>query len=280
MLDLVASYRPHLSLAAIALGAIALSGKAGETGIAALVAGLVGALSIVPHLTPSAAPISEGSPTITVMTFNVGISNPNRGDVASFIARADPDVVFIFESSFEWEDTIRTSGLPLQIVSIVPRGRLAGVTVLARPELRPGRIDVDLTGEVAAVAVDLGDRRVEVLGIHPLSPTTASRAAARDRLIGEAARWVAGRPGEVVVVGDLNATPWSHVFTRLRIAGGLTDTFRGSGYQSTWPEGWGPLMIPIDHVLHTDGLGSNDRRTGPALGSAHRPVVVEIGFSG
>jgi endonuclease/exonuclease/phosphatase (EEP) superfamily protein YafD len=39
-------------------------------------------------------------------------------------------------------------------------------------------------------------------------------------------------------------------------------------------------MIPIDHVLHTGGLGSTDRRTGPAYGSAHRPVLVEIGFAG
>ena len=37
-------------------------------------------------------------------------------------------------------------------------------------------------------------------------------------------------------------------------------------------------MIPIDHVLHTAGLGTEGRRTGPALGSAHRPVIVEVGW--
>ena len=277
--DVVASYRPHLSLVALTLGAVSLLGRAWSPGAAATVAGLVGILSLLPHLAADPVPIVDGSPTITVMTFNVGISNPSRSDVARFIAETDPDVVFIFESSFEWEDTIRASGLPLQIVSVVPRGRLAGVTVLARPDLRPGRIDVGITGEVAAVTVDLGSERIEVLGIHPLSPTSAARAAARDRLIGEAALWVAGRPGEVVVVGDLNATPWSSVFTRLRVAGGLIDTLRGRGFQPTWPEGWAAAMIPIDHVLHTDGLGSDRRRTGPALGSAHRPVVVEIGFA-
>ena len=278
--DLPASFRPQLSACALALASPALFVKPRGPALAGAGAAVLGLVAMVPHLVDTGPSIAEGSPTITVMSFNVGISNPNRQEVADYIGEVDPDVVFIFESSFEWEDAIRASDLPLQIVSIVPRGRLAGVTVLVNPDLRPGRIDVDLDGEVAAVSVDLGDRRVEVLGIHPFSPTTSIRAGARDRLLADAAGWIAGRPGEVVVVGDLNATPWSHAFTRLRIDGGLIDTLRGRGLQPSWPEGWGPLMIPIDHVLHTRGLASVGRRTGPALGSAHRPVVVEIGFAG
>ena len=137
--------------------------------------------------------------------------------------------------------------------------------------------DVPLDGEVAAIEIDLGDERITLLGIHPVSPTTSARAAARDRLILGAADWVAQRPGEVVVVGDLNATPWSQVYSTLRLRGGLIDTLRGRGLQPSWPEGWGPLMIPIDHALHTRGLGSANRHTGPAFGSEHRPVIVEIG---
>lgn len=279
VLDLVASFRPQLSAVLVAVGLLAVAGRA-ATGWAAIAIGVLGLASMMPHLADASPPIAAESPTVRVMSFNVGISNPNRSAVAEFIGAENPDVVFIFESSFEWEDTIRAAGLPLQLVSVVPRDNLAGVTVLARPDLRPRRIDVDLGGEVAAVEVDLGDERITVLGIHPLSPTTAARAAARDRLILEAADWVAEQPGEVVLVGDLNATPWSQVYSTLRWRGGLVDTLRGNGLQPTWPEGWGPLMIPIDHALHTRGLGSERRHTGPALGSAHRPVVVEVGWRG
>jgi endonuclease/exonuclease/phosphatase (EEP) superfamily protein YafD len=278
--DLASNFRPQTSVVLVILGAATLAGTVRRLGWPTLGVGVIGLLSVVPHLLDSPPTIADESATVRLMSFNVGISNPNRVAVAEFIAEEDPDVVFIFESSFEWEDTIRSAGLPLEIVSIVPRGRLAGVTVLARSALRPARVEVDLGGEVAAVEVDLGDRRIEVLGIHPLSPTTAGRASARDGLISRAADWVTTRQGEVVVVGDLNATPWSHAYATLRLRGGLVDTLRGSGFQPTWPEGWGALMIPIDHVLHTGGLGSTDRRTGPAYGSAHRPVLVEIGFAG
>lgn len=279
VLDLAANFRPQTSFALVVLGSVAVAGRAFGPGLPTLAVGFIGLVSLVPHLLATPPGIADGSPTIRVMTFNVGISNPNRAEVAAFISEEDPDVVFIFESSFEWEDAIRDAGLPLQIVAVVPRGRLAGVTVLARPELRPGHVDVDLRGEVAAIGVDLGDERIEVLGIHPLSPTTGERAEGRDALIARATDWVATRPGEVVVVGDLNATPWSHAYSALRVRGRLVDTLRGRGFQPTWPEGWGVLMIPIDHVLHTPGLGSADRRTGPAFGSAHRPVLVEIGFA-
>lgn len=278
LLDLTANFRPQQAAVLLPLGALALLGHR-RIGSALLVVGLVDAALVAPYLVGSGAGIT-GEDRIEVMTFNVGISNPNRLAVADYIASEDPDVVFIFESSFEWEDAIRASDLPLQIVSVVPRGRIAGVTVLARPSLRPGSIEVAIGGEAAAVTVDLGDSRVDVLGVHPPSPTTAARSGRRDAILAAAGEWVLDRPGEVIVVGDFNATPWSHAFRGLRRRAGLIDTMRGAGLQPSWPDGWGVLALPIDHILHTSGLASADRRTGPAFGSAHRPVVVSIGHSG
>ena len=280
MFDLAANFRPQMSVVLVACGAVALAGRAWRPGWPTLALGVVGLLSLAPHQLDSPPAIAEGSPTIQVMTFNGGISNPNRGSVAEFIASEQPDVVFVFESSFEWEDAFRAANLPLQIIASVPRTRLAGVTVLARPDLRPRLLEVELGGEVAVIEIDLGAERITLLGLHPLSPTSVARSRARDELLIRAAGWVSMRPGEVVVVGDLNATPWSHAYSALRLGGGLVDTLRGRGLQPTWPDGWGFLMIPIDHVLHTRGLGSTDRRTGPAFGSTHRPVLVRIGVAG
>ena len=276
LLDLAANFRPQQALALLVLGFFALFGNRAIALALLLTAGLNAAL-VAPYLLWGSDELA-GDAQIEVLSFNVGISNPNRADVAEFIAVEDPDVVFIFESSFEWEDAIRAANLPLQIVAVVPRGRIAGVTVLARPELLPGAIEVSIGGEAAAVSLDLGDDRVDFIGVHPPSPTTAERSARRDELLAAAAEWVRSRPGEVVLVGDLNATPWSHALRNLRHKGGLTDTMRGAGLQPSWPEGWGWLAIPIDHVLHTSGLAAADRRTGPSFGSAHRPVLVTIGL--
>lgn len=277
-LDLAANFRPQLAAITLLLGLVALAGQRGVA-VLVLAAGVVNAVVVVPHLL-FGGPGITGADRIEVMVFNVGVSNPNREEVVGFIASEDPDVVFLFESSFEWEAAIRSADLPLRLVTIVPRGRVAGVTVLARPSLLPGVVEVRLGGEAAALAVNLDGERIEILGLHPPSPTDATRSGRRDRMLAGAGDWVAGRDREVVVVGDLNATTWSHAFVTLRERGGLIDTLAGSGLQPTWPDGWGPLSIPIDHVLHTAGLGSEDRHTGPAFGSAHRPVLVAIGHSG
>jgi endonuclease/exonuclease/phosphatase (EEP) superfamily protein YafD len=210
LFDLTANFRPQQAVLLLGFGMVAMVGRP-RWSVLLLAVGLVDAALVAPYLVGGGGELT-GVDRIEVMTFNVGISNPNRLAVAEFIAAEDPDVVFIFESSFEWEDAIRASDLPLQIVSVVPRGRIAGVTVLARPSLRPGAVDVTLGGEAAAVTLDLGEGRVDVLGVHPPSPTTSARSERRDEMLTAAAEWVRGRPGEVIVVGRSEMSyPKSHV---------------------------------------------------------------------
>ncbi len=199
----------------------------------------------------------------------------------SWLVREDPDVVFLFESSVEWEDAAIDAVLGLAFIAVVPRERLSGVTVLARSELAARVIETPFDpAEGIGIEVTTGGERVSVLGLHPPSPTSASRAEARDRLLAEGGDWMADRDGAAMLVGDLNATPWSHAFRDLLRRGDLTDSLRGRGLQPTWPEGAGPFMIPIDHALVGDGLVVVDRRTGPANGSEHRPLVVEAAVTG
>ena len=83
----------------------------------------------------------------------------------------------------------------------------------------------------------------------------------------------------VLLLGDLNATPWSHPFKRLLQETGLIDGSRGMGYQPTWPAGVLPLLIPIDHCLHSQELRVVHKEVGPMVGSDHYPVIVDFAFS-
>ena len=83
-----------------------------------------------------------------------------------------------------------------------------------------------------------------------------------------------------MVIGDLNATPWSVDFRHLEEAGGLINSQRGHGIQPTYPAfplAW-PMRIAIDHCLHSYNLATLERRVGPALGSDHLPIEVVLGF--
>ena len=276
--DLLSSYRPVLGAALFVLGLIALLFDR-EAGLAALLAGAVGLASLFPFYLGSRPVPAADAATIEVVSFNVTLANPNRIEIAQYLVEEDPDVVFLFESNSVWEADMREAGVSLAIINSVPRGRAAGVTVLAAADLQPVAIEADFWREAAAVAVTLEGRTIEVLGVHPPSPRDARRAETRDRVLSNAAQWVAGREAPVVLVGDLNASPWSAAYRALRWRTGMVDSMFGAGIQPSWPDGWGPLAVPIDHVLHSRQLGSIDRRTGPALGSTHRPVLVSVGWA-
>ena len=85
-----------------------------------------------------------------------------------------------------------------------------------------------------------------------------------------------GLPEPVLVLGDLNASPWSSHFRRFLRDSGLRDSAQGRGVQPTWPAGMPWLWIPIDHCLHSPQLQVVARHVGPNLGSDHYPVVVDF----
>jgi endonuclease/exonuclease/phosphatase (EEP) superfamily protein YafD len=77
------------------------------------------------------------------------------------------------------------------------------------------------------------------------------------------------------VVGDLNASPWSHSFRSLADSD-LINSLNGFGLQASWPAVLGPFGVPIDHLLHSAELTTVSREIGPSLGSEHRSVFITL----
>ncbi len=277
-LDLLANFRPHFGIALSFMGVILILAARRRLGPIVLVVGVVNAAMVVPLFV---APGLDGEPlgeTLTVMTFNVNGLNDRYSDVIEFVRAESPDVVFIHEATFLWEDAFVAAELPYR----VERGReepLDFGTMALVPEGAEFRTFGFATSAPRAVevVVDAGDGSVRVLGTHPLSPSTEERARLRDAQLGFARDWSAESGGRRIVAGDLNATPWSLSFRRLLDGGGLNNSQRGYGLELTFPSGSSPLVqVPIDHVLHAGGFAVTDRRLGPSLGSDHLPVVVDL----
>ncbi|MFH2071941.1 MAG: endonuclease/exonuclease/phosphatase family protein [Actinomycetota bacterium] len=281
-LDLLTSFYPQFAVLLAVLGVLHLALRSPGSGAVMLAVALINLSIVAPYLVGGGPTAAADAPRLSVLSFNVGVSNPMRLEVARYVAEERPDLLFVLESSFEWEAALAAAGPPMSTVAIVPAGQVAGITVMADPRLLARTLEVGFAGpgEAAAVEVSLEGRRIVVLAIHPPSPTSGARAARRDAILAAAGDWVASVDAPVLVVGDCNTTPWSHAFRALQVRGGLFDTARVAGIQPSWPSGWGPAMIPIDQALHTEGLALVERHTGPSLGSAHRPLLVTVAATG
>jgi endonuclease/exonuclease/phosphatase (EEP) superfamily protein YafD len=119
-----------------------------------------------------------------------------------------------------------------------------------------------------------------VLGTHPLRPGNKEYNRMRDVQLDATPAFLKQIETPILVLGDLNTTPWSFRFKRLLRDTGLLDSSKGRGIQPTWPTFWSFLRIPIDHCLHSPQLSILRKEIGPHVGSDHFPVIVDFALSG
>ncbi|MCB9569664.1 MAG: endonuclease/exonuclease/phosphatase family protein [Myxococcales bacterium] len=281
VLDLFNHFRGQ-ALVALALAAgLLLVARRRRWALAALALAALDLARVAPLYLPG--PEADAGPRLRLVHFNVLSSNRERDAVADFLARQDADVILLQEVDPRWAATARA--LPgYEVAALLPRADNFGIAALVRAG-RPFEATIrELGGGLPAIdlEVDLGARRLAILSVHTLPPVSAAYAGRRDQMIAEAAAWASARRAEgrtPVVIGDLNATPFSVAFPPLAAAG-LVSSQRGFGLQPSWPTApWylRALAIPIDHCLHDPALATAAREVGPVLGSDHRPLLVDLG---
>ncbi len=280
--DLLASFRLQyfVALAVLAAGLV-LAGERRWALALGAVAMANGAL-ILPLYVGSPAP-PAGDERLQIVSFNIQLSHPRRQ--LGWIMEDDPDLVLLFESSRLAEEALTDLVDGYVVLSGIRADRNYGLTVLARQDLvDAGLVLVNVANpgseDSVRLNVPFGDGSISVFGIHPPSPSNPFRTPHRDQFLERAGRAVADVEGPVVVVGDFNATPWSHGFRLLSNTSGLKNSQVGFGYGGTWPASLPALLrIPLDHLLHSDHLTTVSREVGPELSSDHLPIRVTLARS-
>ncbi len=219
------------------------------------------------------------SDDLEIVAFNVQAGNPDRGAVMAYLLAQDADLVVLSESSTDWEDAVRRSDMDYHIAVGRTARRSFGVTLLSKEPVENFEVTTLEGVQVVTAVVQVGGESTTVIAVHPPAPTNRENAEQRDAALERVALLASSQMGPVVVVGDLNATPWSHAFRTLQRIGDLTNTQRGYGLQPTWPGDRPWAAVPIDHVLVSDELTTVARSTGPLLGSDHRPLKVTIALA-
>ncbi|MGF1617106.1 MAG: endonuclease/exonuclease/phosphatase family protein [Acidimicrobiia bacterium] len=283
-LDVLANFRVQYLVVLLVLGGgLAFSRYRSWAGGILFIAGINLAV-VAPLYLGSPGETSIDAPSIRVMSFNLLSTNDSYGEVVEYIRETAPDVVVLHEASLPWETAMESSDLgyevnksrsdDLNFGTLVMTRNSAGVLTYGFAETDPRAVEITTT-------VAGWDTPVTILSSHPLAPTDAERASLRDAQLGFAAQWASNQSGPYMVVGDLNATPWSWPFRNLLAQGGLRNSQIGFGVQPTFVATSNPLFrVPIDHLVHSDALVVRLRQLGPNLGSDHFPIIVDLELAG
>lgn len=280
ILDLLGHFRVHYALA-LTLAALLLALGRRRRWLAAALVLLVADLGPLAPLWFQRAGAASGR-SLRLVHFNVLSTNRAHDAVAAWLEASGADLIFVQEVDPAWATALaRIPGY--QLARSLPRRDNFGIALLVRagaPVMSTGVIELADGIPAIRADVELDGRALPILAVHTLPPISGEYAAIRDLQIAAAGAWATARRGEgaaPVVIGDLNATPWSASLRAMIRDAELIESQRGHGLQASWPAPFPALLrIPIDHCLHDPGLWTTARRLGPDLGSDHLPLVVDL----
>ena len=286
--ELAASWRPHIALGVATCAAMALAVRLRF--LASLLAVLAVVLGVDVIRTESASAQAEagsdmrdGGAAVRVVFSNILIFNDDVGRLVAWIEDSDPDIVVATEVSPRHVERMAgaMAGYPFRVLE--PREHPFGMVVYSRYPISGESITEFADGipstsdpVMVTVGVETPAGTLHVAGLHLSTPVTPRRFARRNGQFATAGDILAELEAPKLVVGDFNATPWSAGLRAFL----LETRLFGVNTRPTWPVWFGFAGIPIDHAFASRDLRILDIETGPAIGSDHRPLLIDVALAG
>lgn len=286
-LELFCHFRPYYLLLA---GGVAVALAMGQRyGLRArlpfyLALGLVAfnSLWILPWYLPHAQQGTENQ--LRVLTFNINAANRQWDEIAQAIAAVEPDVAAIVESSAQAKLELSQR---LEQFPFFYRASGGGLTIFSRLPLRSTQTYQFDQGTVLLAAVEMQHQSVQLIVAHAMVPIKPRLFEYRNRFLAELAAYIQQQPQRpLILLGDLNLTPWSPYYRKLVDETGLHNSRLGFGLEPSWIEtasyirypSWltALVKIPIDHILVSSEIKVADCQTRQAANSDHRMLWSDL----
>lgn len=243
---------------------------------AAAIATLLHLLPITADLTAAPRPVPATGTPLRVLVLNVHTESSGFDQVRELIADENPDLIGLVEVDHRWLAAIAPAVAAYPAHLEEPRGDNFGIALYARGELH-GAIE-RLGGSLPTIVADatIASARFHLILTHPVPPISDSNFLEQQAQLDAIATRAVSLPAPLLVIGDLNTTPWSRGFLRLLQRTQLCDSRAGFGIQASYPATSTILRIPIDHLLASCSVGVRDRRIARDVGSDHLPVILDL----
>jgi vancomycin resistance protein VanJ len=228
-----------------------------------------------------------------VVTFNTDGGNAVAPRLSLLLAEWRADVVAMQECGPLLRDAVRAQAgwyhHETDQLCVLSRYPLSAADTMNRSALAALREHGDIggAGYVVRYVVDAPAGRIGFVNLHLETPRKGFEALMRgdvgameantrlrDLESDLARRWAEGAGPAAVIAGDFNTPVESRIFARHW--SDLRDAFdrAGVGFGYSKYNGW--IRVRIDHVLTGRGWRAVRSTVGDAVGSDHRPLIVDL----
>lgn len=219
-----------------------------------------------------------GDTALTLVQANLLSSNSDYDRLFAMLETEQPDIIVFQEVTPDWLMALAELQPQYPYSYAEAREGSFGIALFSRlPFASVTHIDSPPLSFPSIVAkLRVGEDLLHVVATHPMIPVSGSVYRARNEQLESLHELLEGHDGNTVLVGDLNTTMWEFNYAAFERRAGLRDARLGFGVVPTWPTFMPFAMIPIDHVLVSDGIGVIDVHTGARIGSDHLPLVATL----
>ena len=219
-------------------------------------------------------PMASGERAIKVAHYNTFVWNNDLAAVTKEIERLDADVVTLIEFDSSKRPVLQSllrsypfqyfcDDVPYCHLAIVSKHPILAVSAKGLWE-GPAFISAQLGGAMQGLTV---------YGVHT---TRFPRSRAQLKQIRAMVRYLESQSGDMIVMGDFNATPFSRITATLEQGTGLSRVT----HMPTWPATYGLPLLAIDHVFVSSKIRVlADQQIGNPAGSDHFPIVMTLGYT-
>jgi endonuclease/exonuclease/phosphatase (EEP) superfamily protein YafD len=222
------------------------------------------------------APATNGDiQSLKVATANVGLDNKDPQALLDWLDAEGIELAVLSEVTPAYAHALQ-AGSSFEYRHLVPRSGPFGLALMSRHRLIAAQDSQDGDGIPRIQATVLWQEQPgTVTALHPMPPISTRYHHARNVGLRTAAQEAVASGQPSLLMGDLNASPWSSGMLGPSNAGYR----RATGLSPTWPaELRGLLGIPIDQILVSEHWAVEAAGTGPVLDSDHIPVWARLGL--
>jgi endonuclease/exonuclease/phosphatase (EEP) superfamily protein YafD len=276
VLDLGSHFRVQYMAALVVLGITWFALKRYKLAGLFLMLAIANGLIVAPHL-PKKSKVTPQGQVLRLAFVNVHTANTRYDLVREFIHKLKPDILVLQEVDGRWLDQLADLAVLYPHSVAEARSDNFGIALFSTIPLIRSEVICLADSDVPSIwaAFEFANRPVSLLAIHALPPVNAEYSRLNKGQLAAIPEIIEGA-GPVIVVGDLNSTPWNFSFKELLQEANLLNTADGFGIQATWPANLWPLRIPIDHCLVSPEFDVISRQIGKPIGSDHLPIFIEL----
>lgn len=214
---------------------------------------------------------------LKVLSLNLWYENEDHARAIQALLGSGADVIATVETTAEWRDSLQAlaPAYPYRI-DCVGKAFRCGVALFSKLPFQTsfaGRIDGALP-TIAQVTIDWQGESLTIAALQLINPLIGLEENFQARQAAVATDYFAELPGDLVVMGDFNSTPWSGLQKEFRARTGLDNRGR---LAFTWPS-WAPgiFRLPIDQIFVRGAIVARNVRPGAPEGSDHLPILGDI----